>query len=143
MKDNELSTSRVLDAPRAQVFRAISDPAILAHWWGPDGFSNTFKAFNFAPGGVWSFVMHGPDGTDYPNESAFAEIEAPQRVVIDHLSAPKFRLTIQLTEQATLTRLDWTQAFASAEDCARIAQYARPANEQNLDRLAAQLRKMA
>jgi uncharacterized protein YndB with AHSA1/START domain len=29
---------------------------------GPDGFSTTTSQFDFRPGGVWCFVMHGPDG---------------------------------------------------------------------------------
>ena len=40
--------------------------------------------------------MHGPDGARYPNESEFAEIEAPGKIVVQHVSEPRFRLTIML-----------------------------------------------
>ena len=43
-------------------------------WWGPNGFTNTFHEFDLRPGGAWRFIMHGPDGTDYPNESVFVEV---------------------------------------------------------------------
>jgi uncharacterized protein YndB with AHSA1/START domain len=49
------------------------------------------------PGGEWDLVMHGPDGTDYKNKSVFKEIVKPERIVYDHVSAPKFTATITLT----------------------------------------------
>lgn len=72
--EREPVTSRVLEAPRERVFRAFSDPAHLERWWGPKGFTNTFHEFDLRPGGNWRFVMHGPDGADFPNESVFVEV---------------------------------------------------------------------
>src|SRR6478672_9648141 len=63
--------TRVLDAPRTLVFDMWSDPKHLAQWWGPDGFTTTTSAFDLRPGGVWSFVTHGPDGRDYQNRIVF------------------------------------------------------------------------
>lgn len=77
---------RLIDAPRERVFRALADPVHLARWWGPNGFSSTFEQFEFRPGGHWRLVMHGPDGTDYPNDNRFSEIVVPERVVIEHPS---------------------------------------------------------
>ena len=67
--DKEIISSRIFHAPVDQVFKAWSDPVTIAKWWGTHGFTNTFHQFNFAPGGVWDFIMHGPDGTDYKNNS--------------------------------------------------------------------------
>ena len=67
-------TSRTINASPELLFEAIAHAERLAKWWGPHGFTNTFNRFEFKPGGKWSFVMHGPDGTDYPNESEFLEI---------------------------------------------------------------------
>lgn len=133
------STSREIPAPVAQVFAAISTPERLARWWGPAGFTNTFKLCEFKNGGRWSFVMHGPDGTDYANESVFAEIEAPHKVVVQHESEPRFRLSISLATSATGTLLSWSQAFENAEVAARVEHIVVPANEQNLDRLTAEV----
>lgn len=133
------STSRDIPAPVTQVFAAISDPERLARWWGPAGFTNTFKVCEFKNGGRWSFVMHGPDGTDYANESVFAEIEAPHKVVVQHESEPRFRLSISLATSATGTLLSWSQAFENAEVAARVEHIVVPANEQNLDRLTAEV----
>lgn len=132
-------TSRDIPAPVAQVFAALADPQRLARWWGPAGFTNTFHACEFLPGGRWSFTMHGPDGSDYPNESVFAEIEAPSRLVIQHVCAPLFRLAITLAPSATGTTVGWEQVFESAEVARQVAHIVEPANEQNLDRLAAEV----
>jgi uncharacterized protein YndB with AHSA1/START domain len=124
------------------VFDAISDPAQIAQWWGPNGFANTFHEFDFRPGGTWRSVMRGPDGKNYENESQFGEIVKPERVVINHVSSPRFQLTITLTDLAGgKTKIEWHQRFETAEECARIKVYAIPGNEQNLDRLTAHLAK--
>jgi hypothetical protein len=79
--------------------------------------------------------MHGPDGRNYPNENVFAQIESPARVVIQHVSEPKFRLTIVLAASAVGTVVSWSQAVESSEVASRIEHIVVPANEQNLDRL--------
>ncbi|QDZ26764.1 SRPBCC domain-containing protein [Noviherbaspirillum sp. UKPF54] len=132
-------TTRQLAAEPAAVFAAIKDPARLATWWGPDGFSNRFDVFEFRPGGKWVFSMIGPDGKVYPNESVFTEIEADRRVVIRHISQPHFRLTITLEPSSGGTLLRWEQAFDDASVARSIAHIVEPANEQNLDRLSTEL----
>src|SRR5271156_680278 len=94
------STSREIPATVEQVFAAISDPERLSRWWGPAGFTNTFNVCEFKNGGHWSFIMHGPNGNNYPNENVFAEIETPGKVVVQHASEPKYRLTIMLASSA-------------------------------------------
>ena len=137
--DRELVTSRVIAAPRSRVYAAFADPAQLARWWGPAGFTNSFETFDLHPGGSWRFVMHGPDGADYPNESVFVEVVPEQRVVFNHVSSPAFEMSITFSDHGPRTAVGWRQRFASAEDCRRIAAIAVPANEQNLDRLEALL----
>lgn len=139
--DRELTTSRLIDAPCERVFQAFSDPTQLAQWWGPKGFTNTFEEFDLRPGGTWRFVMHGPDGGNYKNESFFDAVE-PDRVVIRHISAPNFVLTITFSEESGKTRVGWRQLFNSAEERDRIAKFAGDANEQNLDRLEAVVARM-
>ena len=83
--------------------------------------------------------MHGPNGANYPNESLFAEIEPARMVVVQHESGPKYRLTITLTPSAGGTTVSWAQAFESTDVARRIEHIVVPANEQNLDRLAAEV----
>jgi uncharacterized protein YndB with AHSA1/START domain len=138
--DRESIHSRLIDAPPARVFRAIAEPGRLARWWGPKGFSSTFETFEFRPGGAWRLVLHGPDGTDYPNENVFREI-SPERVVVEHpAETHHFLLTITLTPQGGQTLVGWRQLFDSAEHLQQVAAVVSVANEQNLDRLAAEVR---
>jgi len=64
-------------------------------------------------------------------------------MVLDHLSGPKFRLTATLAEQGARTRLTWRMRFETAAERDRAKVYVVDANEQNFDRLEAQLAKMA
>lgn len=132
-------TSREIPATAEQVFAAFSSPERLARWWGPAGFTNTFDVCEFRSGGRWSFVMHGPDGRNYPNENVFAEIDPPIKVVVQHVSEPRFRLTVALAPSETGTVVSWAQAFESSEVAGRIEHIVVPANEQNLDRLTAEV----
>lgn len=141
--DREFFHSRLIDAPRERVFRAFAEPAHLARWWGPDGFTSTFEVFELRPGGRWRFVMHGPDGTDYPNESVFLEVVAPERVAFEHLSAGHhFVMTITFAAQGDATLIGWRQVFDSAAHKDRVARIVAEANEQNLNRMAAEVRNV-
>jgi uncharacterized protein YndB with AHSA1/START domain len=137
--DREFLHSRRIVAPRERVFRAFSDPAHLARWWGPKGFTSTFHEFDPRPGGFWRFILHGPDGTDYPNESVFVEVAAPERIVFEHLSDHHFVMTITFEAQGAQTVVGWRRVFDSAAERQRIAPFVTEANEQNLDRLAAEV----
>ena len=142
--DREFVHSRVMHAPRERVFRAFAEPTHLARWWGPNGFTSTFETFELRPGGAWRFVMHGPDGTDYPNESVFLEVVAPERVVFEHLSeGHHFVMTIAFSEHGRQTLVGWRQVFDTADHRERIAKVVVEANEQNLDRLAAEVLNVA
>lgn len=133
------STSRQVAASPSMVFAAIKDPTSLAKWWGPDGFTNQFELFDFQVGGKWIFDMISPDGVIYPNEAVFSAIEPNKEIVINHLCEPYFQLTITLEPSATGTLLRWDQAFADSSVALAVQHIVEPANEQNLDRLCAQL----
>ncbi len=117
--------TRVLDAPRDLVFSAWTDPKHLAQWWGPNGFTTTTHAFEFRPGGVWRFVMHGPDGRDYQNRITFDEIVPPERIVYRHggddVEPVQFNTTVTFEDLgAGKTRLTMHGRFPSAAERARV-----------------------
>jgi uncharacterized protein YndB with AHSA1/START domain len=136
-------TTRVFDAPWDLVFQAWTHPDHLVHWWGPKGFTNTFQEFDMRSGGIWRFVMHGPDGVDHKNKSVFVEVVKPERIVFQHVSGPQFQVTATFAEQAGKTMLTFQMLFETARECAKVKVYAVEANEQNFDRLEAELAKMA
>ncbi|MCA0447950.1 MAG: SRPBCC domain-containing protein [Bacteroidetes bacterium] len=128
-------TERIISATPAQIFNAFRQPELLATWWGPDGFTNTFEKFEFVPGGEWVFVMHGPDGTDYQNASTFIEIVPDKLLILEHVVKPWFRLTVTFAESGKNTLLTWNQEFDSPETINPMRSFIETANEQNLDRL--------
>ena len=135
--DAVIRTERALSATPRDVFAAFEQPDCLARWWGPTGFRNTFEQFEFTPGGRWIFVMHGPNGANYPNECVFREIAPDTKIIIEHTSQPHFTLTMTLTDLGDKTGLAWVQEFDNAEVAERMRPICEPANEQNLDRLEA------
>ena len=142
MSSATFTNSRTLPYPVSAVFRAHSDPKLLAQWWGPNGFTNTFERFEFKTNGLWTFTMHGPDGQDYANENKFSEIVENEKIVVEHIVIPIFTLTITLTAVAEGTRIDWVQALEDAEIAKIIREKFPDANEQNLDRLHGVLANM-
>jgi uncharacterized protein YndB with AHSA1/START domain len=82
--DRELVLTRTLDAPRELVWKVWTDPKHVAIWWGPNGFTNTIHEMSVVSGGKWRFIMHGPDGTNYPNRIVFTEVVKPERLIYTH-----------------------------------------------------------
>lgn len=140
--DREIVATRAFNAPRELVFKAWADPNHLTHWWGPKGFTTTFQEFDLRPGGTWGFVMHGPNGVDYQNKSVFVEIVAPERIVFNHVSGPRFRVVATFAEQAGKTMLTWRMQFESAAELDKVKGFAVEGNQQNLDRLETHLTRM-
>lgn len=141
--DRVLLITRVLDAPRTSVFEAWTSQERLHAWWGPIGFTTTTREFNFSVGGVWRFVMHGPDGRDYQNRIVFDEIEPPARIAYHHPGGPdaepvSFSTLVTFAEIGRKTRVELRMAFATAEDCARVEREygALEGGRQTLARLA-------
>jgi uncharacterized protein YndB with AHSA1/START domain len=133
-------TTREIAASRSSVYAAFEDSARLAVWWGPSGFTNTFETCEFRPGGKWSYTMHGPDGRDYPNESVFRDIEPARRIVIHHVSKPRYLLTVELEPaEGDKTVVRWAQEFENPKVAKGLEHIVVPANEQNLDRLSAEV----
>lgn len=127
--DLEIAITRVFDAPRELVFAAWQKPENLAQWWGPRGFSVTTESMEMRSGGHWKYVMHGPDGTDYPNHVRFDQVIVPELITYsnsggrqgDHVS---FRATATFVDQAGKTELTMSMIFPTKADRDRvIAEY--------------------
>ena len=79
--EQELVVTRIIDAPRALVFRAWTDAEQVANWWGPQGFVTTFCEMDIRPGGAYRCCMRSPAGTDHWKRGVYREIVAPERIV--------------------------------------------------------------
>ena len=138
-----LRTSRTLPYSRKEIYNAFASADLLALWWGPEGFSSTFEVFEFTAGGRWKFVMHGPDGNNYLNESIFTALVPDAKIVIQHACPPHFTLTVDLTPVSGGTHLTWEQVFDDAQTAQAVKIRVGSANEQNIDRLAHVLSQVA
>ncbi|HQV51054.1 MAG: SRPBCC family protein [Flavobacteriales bacterium] len=117
-KDREIVTTRIIDAPRELVWKAFADTKALAQWYGPNGFTLTTKVFDFKEGGDWIFMMHGPDGRNYPNIVHFIKILEPVRIVHDHGDDEgkiSFLAEITLDAVGNKTRVTLRSVFQSKE----------------------------
>lgn len=117
--EREIVITRVIDVPRTRVFSAWTQPEHVERWWGPNGFTNTTREIDVRPGGVWRFVMHGPDGTDYENRILYREVVEPERLVFAHDSGVEddpygFVSTVLFVAQGEKTELTLRMTFASA-----------------------------
>jgi uncharacterized protein YndB with AHSA1/START domain len=146
LSDREVVFTRLVDAPRERVWMIWTEVRHLHRWWGPTGFTTTTQEFTFAPGGVWRFVMHGPNGTDYPNRIVFREIDPPTRIVYENCwdlpDAPLyFIVVVSFVPDGEKTRFSLHMTFRDAE-ALRIAveRYGvMHGGTQTLDRLASYL----
>ena len=143
--DREMAISRLIKAPRERVFDAFTDRERISEWWGPNGFTTTTSEMDVRPGGTWRFVMHGPDGTDYPNLIRYHEVVRPERLAYDHSDDEAGEIafasvvTFEEAEGGTLVTLRAT--FATAEIRRQHAEEvgAVEGGQQTLARLAAML----
>jgi uncharacterized protein YndB with AHSA1/START domain len=141
--DCEIVSSRIVNASRDLVYTAWTAPNHLKNWWGPAGFTNTFNRFDLRPGGKWSFIMHGPDKGNYPNECEFLKIDKPALIAWKRFSKPIFQVVVTFEEvAANRTKIIFKMIFNSAEECNKIKAFAPDKNEENFDRLENELIKM-
>jgi uncharacterized protein YndB with AHSA1/START domain len=116
---NEYALIRMYDAPLAKVWDAWVVAEQVAQWWGPRGFTLTSHQKDVRTGGSWTYVMHGPDGVDYPNKTVFLEVEPRARMLYDHGGnderPPMFRVDAAFKAVGTNTELAMRMIFASAD----------------------------
>jgi uncharacterized protein YndB with AHSA1/START domain len=119
-----LTTTRDIDAPLASVWDAWRDREKIARWWGPEGFHSTVRELDVRQGGRFEVVMHGPDGTDYPNLYLFDHVEEQRRLVYTNVGSEEFGLApfqsvFDLEESGKTTRVVLKARFASEEEMRR------------------------
>jgi uncharacterized protein YndB with AHSA1/START domain len=139
--EREIAATREFNAPRELVFKVWTEPQHIGKWWGPTGFSTTTHEMDVRTGGVWRFVMHGPDGTDYDNEITYVEVTPPERLVYDHGPSPRFRVTVTFAEKGSRTVLSLRMLFETAAERDKVAKEfgAVEGLNQTLDRLGEHL----
>jgi uncharacterized protein YndB with AHSA1/START domain len=117
---HEIITSREFNAPRDLVFKALTDPALVAKWWGPGSHTTTVDTMDVRMGGIWRYVQRDNDGNEYGFRGVYHQIAAPERMVytFEWEGMPGHILleTVTLTEQDGKTTLTDSSVFQSVED---------------------------
>lgn len=137
----EIVHTRLIDAPREQVFAAFTEPARVARWWGANGWTTTTDVMDVRPGGVWRFIMHGPDGTDAPNRIVYSEVVTPERLAYAHGedsddTPAMFHVTVTFDAEGAKTCLTMMSVFATREERDKsVDSGAVEGGQQMLDRL--------
>jgi uncharacterized protein YndB with AHSA1/START domain len=145
--DREIVTTRLIDASRALVFEAWTDPQHVAHWFGPDGFVTTTQSMDVRPGGQWRFTMRGPDGTEWPNVVTYEQVVVPERLVYLHGDDDEpdmFHTTVTFDDRAGKTALTMRAVFktAAARDFVASERGAVEGGQQTIARLETYVRTM-
>lgn len=144
----EMVIERLVNAPPDLVFEAWTDPVQVAQWWGPRGFTTTTQEMAVRPGGVWRFIMHGPDGRDYLNKITYREVVRPERLVYAHAGGDdevSFEATVTFVPKGERTLVTLRALFPTAADLARVMKEhnAQEGGKQTLERLDEHLTALA
>src|SRR5687767_6617272 len=145
----QVTIIRTVNAPRDLVFAVWTQPEHLIHWWGPEGFTNTFIETDIRAGGSWRYVMHGPDGTDYPNLMSFTDVTSPERITYVHGTGEDpdphaFEGAVTFEDEGGRTRITMQSTFPTAEARDFVVQNFRAieGGNQTLDKLTAYLESL-
>ena len=146
--DREIVQERLLNAPRETVFDVYTSPDHLNQWWGPRGYTITIHEMEVKPGGVWRFIMHGPDGKDWNNIIVYSEVVRPERLVFNHGSGEEgdagFHVTVTFDEEGAKTKLKMRMLFESAEACEAVKAFgAVELGQQTIDKLEEYLAQLS
>ncbi len=149
--ERELTITRILDAPRALVFKAWTEAGHLAQWWGPKGFTNPVCEIDLRPGGALRIVMRAPDGAEYPMKGIFREIVPPERLVFTNIAVDaagnsllEGLTTVTFAERGAKTKLTLqTRAVALVAQAERMVGGMEAGWTQSIDRLAAYVARAA
>jgi len=122
----ELTYERLFEAPRAKVFEAWTNPAILAKWWGPKSFTTPTVELDLREGGRWTTTMRAPSGEDHVVAGTYTRIEPPRRLsftwawVQGGEHGHQTTVDVEFEERGAQTLMRFRQgAFESAEAVAQ------------------------
>lgn len=73
--------TREFDAPRDLVFRAHTDPELIAQWLGPRKNTTTIKEFDVRDGGRWRYISSDDEGNEYGFRGVFHGMPSPDAIV--------------------------------------------------------------
>jgi uncharacterized protein YndB with AHSA1/START domain len=79
--DLEIVMTRVFNAPRELVWKALTGPEAIPQWWGPRYLTTVVDKMDVRVGGAWRYVQHDPDGNEHAFNGVYKELTPPERIV--------------------------------------------------------------
>jgi len=120
ISDTEYVMSREFNAPRELVYRAHTDPELIANWWGQRASTTVIDQFDLRIGGSWRYIQKQDDGVEYAFRGEFIEIVPNEKLVMTFEFEPMPGHVVQdshvFEDVDGGTRLTTTSTFASPED---------------------------
>jgi len=110
--NRELTIVRVFDAPRERVFRAWTEPKLMAQWWGPHGVTNPVCELDAQPGGALEIVMLAGEelgdlkGSRWPTKGTFQEVSPPKKLVYVASAIVDDKPIMESTNTVTFEEID-------------------------------------
>lgn len=140
-KPNEIYIDRIYDADIKTVWNSWVDVDQVGQWWGPRGFTITTHSKDVKTDGHWNYIMHGPNGVNYPNSTKYLDVEKYSRMVYDHGGnadqPPMFRVTVLFSEINHKTKMEMTMALPTEEAAQNTKKFIKQAaGDTTWDRLA-------
>jgi uncharacterized protein YndB with AHSA1/START domain len=117
--DRTIHVERMFNASRDRVWKAMTDPKLLAQWWGR-GNKLVIEKLEVKRGGHWRFVEHA-DGQEHGFEGRYREVTPPERMSMtfewDGMPGHVIVQTIELQEVGReQTKMTATSMFFTQED---------------------------
>ena len=143
----EITITRVFDAPRELVFKAFTDPELVPRWFGPRGYSTTVDKMDARPGGLWRFVQRNEKGDEFAFRGVHHDVVAPERIVatFEFEGVPGHVLlqTVNFEPLGQKTRLVEQLVFQSVADRdGMVASGMQGGSDDSMDRMAEILAEM-
>ncbi len=144
VSDTEMTMERAFQAPRELVWRAYTEPEMLAQWWGPRTFQTEIKEMDVRPGGVWHYCMRSKEWGDAWGRAIYREVVAPERLAYTDafsdeqgsMIPPESEMTMDFEQDGTQTVVRSRVAYKSSADLDKVVEMGvEEGTRETLDRL--------
>jgi uncharacterized protein YndB with AHSA1/START domain len=78
---HEIIMTRVFSAPRELVFKVMTDPTLIPHWWGPGQYTTIVDKMDVREGGLWRYIQRNQHGNEFAFHGVYHSITPPERVI--------------------------------------------------------------
>jgi uncharacterized protein YndB with AHSA1/START domain len=123
----EVVVTRFFNAPKGIVFKTVTDPLLIPHWWGSRSLTTRVYKMVVTPGGAWRILQWDKEGRKYAFRGVYHDVVIPDRLVYtmeyEGLPGHPVLVTDQFTDQDGTTIMTSRTVFQSFEDRHQMLQW--------------------